>query len=187
MKNLVFLFLLCCSTESIAVEVAGVKLESEIQLYTHKLVLNGTGLRTKFFFKVYVAGLYLDVKVQTGAAVLANSGAKRMLFHLLRNVSGKQMLEAINEIIPANHSDDEMKVLSSRLNTFSKIFESVAEVRKGETVMFDYEPGSGTRVIVGGIDKGIIDGVDFNRALLKVWVGDKPAQDDLKKSLLGGV
>jgi len=31
-----------------------------------------------------------------------------------------------------------------------------------------------------------IPGADFYRALLRVWLGDKPVQDDLKHALLGG-
>ena len=31
-----------------------------------------------------------------------------------------------------------------------------------------------------------IAGEDFYRALLRIWIGDKPVQDDLKKALLGG-
>ena len=30
-----------------------------------------------------------------------------------------------------------------------------------------------------------ISGEDFYRALLRIWLGDKPVQEDLKKSLLG--
>jgi len=185
-KNIFYLILFCITSQAYAFEIAGVKLDDKVQLDTHQLVLSGAGLRTKFFIKVYAAGLYLGEKKRMASAVLADSGASRMSFHLLRDVSGKQMLDAINEVIPANHSAEEMKVLESRLNEFSKMFASVSEVKKGETITFDYLPGAGTRVTVGGVLKGNIEGLDFNRALLKVWVGDKPAQDDLKKSILGG-
>lgn len=186
MKKLIFILLMCVTSQIYAVEISGVKLDDKVQLDNHPLVLSGAGLRTKFFIKVYAAGLYLGEKKRTSAEVLADNGAKRMLFHLMRDVSGKQMLDAINEAIPPNHSADEMKALESRMTEFSKMFASVPEVKKGETITFDFVPGSGTRVTVGGVDKGRIEGADFNRALLKVWVGDKPVQADLKKSLLGG-
>lgn len=187
MKKLIALLLLCISTQSYALDVAGVKLDDRVQLDTHQLVLSGTGIRTKYFFKVYVAALYLAEKMHTSAAVLADSGAKRMSFHMLREVSGKQMLEAISEAIPPNHSVEEMKVLEARLNEFSRMFASVSEVKKGDVITFDYFPAAGTRVTVGGVEKGRIEGADFYRALLKVWVGDKPVQADLKQSLLGGM
>ena len=185
MKKLIFIFLLSFSALSFALEIEGVKLEDRIQLDTHPLVLSGAGLRTKFFFKVYVAGLYLADKKHTAAEVLAEGGAKRMSFHLLRSVSGKQMLDAINDAIPPNHTAEEMKALDARMKEFSSMFASVTELKKGDVITFDYMPGAGTRVTVSGVDKGRIEGVDFNRALLKVWVGEKPVQADLKQSLLG--
>ena len=42
-----------------AVEVADVRFEEQIRLGTNELQLNGAGLRTKVFFKVYAMGLYL--------------------------------------------------------------------------------------------------------------------------------
>jgi len=33
--------------------------------------------------------------------------------------------------------------------------------------------------------KELIEGEDFYRALLRIWLGDKPVQEDLKKALLG--
>ena len=186
MKKLILIFMMCFATQSYALEIAGIKLDDKVQLESYQLVLNGAGIRTKFFFKVYIGSLYLGGKTHTGSDVLADSGAKRMSFHMLREVSGKQMLDAINEAIPPNHSADEMKALEARMAEFSKMFASVPEVKKGDVITFDYIPATGTRVTVNGVDKGRIEGADFNRALLKVWVGDKPVQADLKKSLLGG-
>jgi len=186
MRKLISILLLCVATQSYALDMAGVKLDDRVQLDTHQLVLSGAGIRTKYFFKVYVGALYLGEKMHTSTAILADSGAKRMSFHLLREVSGKQMLDAINEAIPPNHSAEEMKVLGVRMTEFSRMFASVSEVKKDDVITFDYLPGIGTRVTVGGVDKGRIEGADFYRALLIVWVGEKPAQEDLKQSLLGG-
>ncbi len=185
MKKLLYIFLLCVTTQVYALEVEGVKLEHKIQLDAHQITLNGAGLRTKFFIKVYVAGLYLGERMHTSAAIFANAGAKRMSFHMLREVSGKTMLEAINEVIPANHTAEEMKALESRMAEFSKMFATVSVVKKGDVITFDYLPGVGTRITIAGVDKGRIEGEDFNRALLKVWIGEKPAQTDMKQSLLG--
>jgi len=186
MKILLLFLLLCSPMQSYGLDFEGVKLDDEIQVDTQQLVLSGAGLRTKLFFRVYVAGLYLREKARASTAVLADNGSKRMVFYMLRDVNGKQMLEAISEAIPPNHSVEEMKALDSRLNEFSKMFASVSEVKKGEIIIFDYIPASGTRVTVGAVDKGRIEGADFFRALLKMWVGDKPVQAALKNSLLGG-
>jgi Chalcone isomerase-like len=186
MRRLIFIFMMCVTAHSYAVEISGVKLEDKLQLDTHQLVLSGAGIRAKFFVHVYAAALYLGEKAHTAEAVLADSGAKRMSFHLMRDVSGRQVLDGINEAILPNSSEEEMKALESRLYAFEKIFTSVPEIKKGETVNLDYIPGLGTRVTVNGADKGHIAGEDFYRALLKIWVGRKPVQASLKKHLLGG-
>jgi Chalcone isomerase-like len=49
----------------------------------------------------------------------------------------------------------------------------------------DYMSG-GTQISLNGTPRGTIAGEAFHRALLKIWLGNKPVQDDLKKSLLGG-
>jgi len=47
-------------------------------------------------------------------------------------------------------------------------------------------PGTGTRVLVDGAPKGKpIAGDDFYRGLLRIWLGDKPVDADLKKGMLG--
>ena len=43
-----------------------------------------------------------------------------------------------------------------------------------------------TVVSLNGAAKGTIPGEPFNRALTKIWLGDKPAQADVKKAMLGG-
>lgn len=186
MKRLIFIFMMCVTANAYALEISGVTLEDKLQLDTHQLVLSGAGIRSKFFVNVYAAALYLGEKAHTADAVLADSSAKRMSFHLMRDVTGRQVLDGINEAILPNSSEEEMKLLEARLYEFEKIFTTVPEIRKGEVVNLDYLPGLGTRVTVNGVDKGRIAGVDFNRALLKIWVGRKPVQSSLKKSILGG-
>ncbi len=58
-------------------------------------------------------------------------------------------------------------------------------VKEGDVVTLDFVDG-GTRVGFGGADRGTIKGEAFNAALTRVWLGDKPAQADLKTALLGG-
>ncbi len=53
-------------------------------------------------------------------------------------------------------------------------------------VLIDFLPGSGTRITFNGAVRGTIAGEDFSRALLRIWLGENPADADLKKALLGG-
>ena len=51
-------------------ELEGVKLAPTVQVASAPLVLNGAGLRTRAFFKVYVAALYGPQKATDAAALL---------------------------------------------------------------------------------------------------------------------
>ena len=57
--------------------------------------------------------------------------------------------------------------------------------REGDTITLDFVGGN-TIVTINGVEKTQIAGEQFNRALLKVWLGDHPVQADLKTAMLGG-
>ena len=58
-------------------------------------------------------------------------------------------------------------------------------VHAGDVILLDYIPGKGTIVNIRGEQQGVIEGEDFYSALLDVWLGDEPADDDLKEAMLG--
>jgi hypothetical protein len=62
----------------------------------------------------------------------------------------------------------------------------IPDVVKGDEILLTYVPGRGTVVTAKGVEKGIIEGKDFADALFAVWLGPNPAQEDLKRALLGG-
>ena len=169
-----------------AAEVGGVKLQDSVHLGSRDLVLNGAGVRSKFIFDLYVAALYLADKKHSAAPVLADAGEKRVALHLLRDIGSATLSESFDKAIKNNHSPAELLALAEPLKQFKAVFATLNEVKKGEVITLDYLPGSGTEVSVNGVAKGQVAGAAFNTALLKVWLGEKPAQADLKRKLLGG-
>lgn len=162
-------------------EVAGVKLEDK----TDELVLNGAGLRTKVIFNVYVIGLYLPRKKSDAATVLQLAGPKRVAIQMLRNVSAEQFSEALAEGIRDNHSEAESRVLEPQVKELVATMAEIKQAKKGMTIALDWT-GAATQLVIDGKPAGRpIAGEDFYRALLRVWLGEKPVQEDLKKALLG--
>lgn len=169
-----------------AAEVAGVTFNDQVRLGQSELVLNGAGLRKKAFFKVYAMALYLAEKKTDPGSVLAAKGAKRVAVHLLRDLSAQQFVDALQEGVSNNHSESEIAPLKDRMKQFCDALLSVGEARTGTTVFIDWHPESGTRLTINGQIKGKdLPGEDFYRALLKIWLGEKPVQDSLKPALLG--
>jgi hypothetical protein len=184
MRRWLALMLLLWVIPASALEVAGVKLADKARVGTDELVLNGAGIRTRVIFKVYVGALYLAEKKAAAAEVLALPGAKRVALTLLRDLSAQQLNEAFEKGIHANHSAAEVEALKPRIAQLLSLF---ADGKEGDVILIDYLPGSGTVVTLNGAPKGKpIPGEDFYRALLRIWLGDKPVDDDLKQAMLGG-
>ncbi len=175
------------SFPSLAAEVAGVKLDDRTRVANAELVLNGAGLRKRAFFQVYAIGLYLSEKKPAAADAIAVAGPKRLAIHMLRDVDAATFTEALVDGMRANHDEAAMKALEPRVAQLSAMMEELKEARKGMTIALDWQPGAGTVMAVDGKPRGKpIAGEDFYRALLRIWLGDKPVQEDLRKSLLGG-
>ena len=168
-----------------AADVAGVKIEDKTRIGNAELTLNGAGLRKRAFFQVYAIGLYLPQKATSAAAVLEQAGPKRVAIHMLRNVGAEAFTEALADGIRANLSEAEVKTLEPRIKELSATMAEVGEAKKGMALALDWT-GAATQLVVQGKPAGKpIPGEDFYRALLKIWIGDKPVQDDLKRALLG--
>ena len=178
-----FLLLFFLALPCFAAEVAGVKFADEEQ----KLLLNGAGLRKRAFFNVYAIGLYLPDKKAGAADAIGSPGAKRVALHMLRDVDAASFTEALIDGMRPNHDEATMKALEPRIAELSSIMNELKEAKKGMAVLLDWQPGAGTIVSVDGKPRGKpIAGEDFYRALLRIWIGERPVQDDLKKALLGG-
>jgi hypothetical protein len=180
-SGLSMLILLCCAAVCLAGEVAGVKMPETTTAEGKTLRLNGMGLRTKVIFKVYVAGLYLETPSKDAAAVISSDQVKSMRLAILRSLKGSQVTEAIEEGFEKN-SKPQMAALKARL---TKLGSLIPNVETGADILLTYVPGKGTVVTVKGAEKGVIEGKDFADALLAVWLGSNPVQEDLKKELLG--
>lgn len=185
MKKLIALFLLCTSLQASALELYDVKVPDTAQVGNTTLQLNGAGLRTKFFFKVYVGGLYLEKKVHTAAEVLADTGPKRVAMFWKMDVDNSDIQDGFKDDFDANISPSEMKTLAPQLKRFMAVFDKFKEVKEGDVIDLDYVPGEGTHILLNGKEMDHIAGADFYRALLRVWFGDHPADDDLEKGMLG--
>ncbi len=184
--RLFFAALLLVASNALAAEVAGVQLADRVQVEARDLSLNGGGLRRRFVFKVYVIGLYLPEKTRDAARVLAQPGPKRVSLHMLRDVAADTFSEALIEGLKANHSEAEYRGLEPQVKQLEAIMAKVGEAKKGMVIALDWTGGA-TRVSIDGRPAGEpIAGEEFYRALLRIWLGEHPVQDDIKQDLLGG-
>jgi hypothetical protein len=165
-----------------AKELAGVALPDTAVVTGKTVKLNGLGLRTKLFFKIYVAGLYLENPTSNASVAISSEETKRVVMHFLyKKVSRSQLLEAWNDGFEEN-SPAEVPKLKKEIAEF---LSWMGDINAGSEIVLTYEPGAGTTVDFAGVRKGAIPGPDFMRALWSVWLGEHPPTGDLRSGMLG--
>ena len=180
-RILLFLLAMACSTAAGAATLVGVSVPDTAQVANTDLVLNGVGLRTKVFFKIYVGGLYLQQKSDSADAVVAHPGPDRILMHMIYEVSRDQFSDAWEDDFKANNPDN-YAAIEDQVKQFIAYF---GDSKKDDVITLDYVPGTGTQISWNGTFRGNIPGEDFHKALLRVFVGPKPPTEDLRDGLLG--
>lgn len=166
-------------------DVAGILLPGQFEKQDATLSLNGTAIRSKWGFKVYVTALYLtEASTDHDHILCIDKGHKRLHITMLRGVGAKKFTSTILKNIDVNFSEDERELFSTEVDSFLNVFDGGGSLVHGTTIDIDYLPGLGTQVTVDGIDAEIIPGDDFYHALLRLWIGD-PLQSSIKHGLLG--
>ncbi len=167
---------------ALALTLAGVNLEDHTTVNGQTLVLNGAGLRKKFFIKVYVGGLYLPAKSSNAAAIMAADTARRQVMHFLYSVSKDQMCEAWEEGLEKNTKNPSAEVKAA----FKTLCSWMEPIPKGNRLVLTYVPGSGTTVEINGKNKGTLPGKATADAILATWIGPDPGPgQDFKNGVLG--
>jgi hypothetical protein len=172
-----------------AADIDGVKIEDRVVLATGvpELVLNGAGLRHKFaFIKVYVGSLYLAQKKNDNEAIFADTGPKRVSMHILSSeVTAQDLIASMNNALAVNLSPHELALLEKRIRDLNTMMSSLKTINKGSVVNLDFLPNVGTRITVDGQERITIPGEDFFRAMLHIWIGNKPVDGRLRDAMLG--
>jgi len=169
-----------------AIDVNGVKFEDTVKVGGKDLKLNGAGMRTKIVIKVYAAGLYLPEKSKNVAEILGMEGPRRVTLVMARDLSSEDLAKAFMDGINDNLDKAEKAKFVTQINKFGEMFASVDQIKKGDVLHMDWVPGTGTVCELNGkrIGGTVID-VGFYNAVLRIWLGDKPADSSLKPALLG--
>ncbi len=184
-KPRALLLALCLATGAIqAAEVAGVKIDDTAKVGGSELVLNGAGLRSKLFIKVYVGALYVGQKANTPAAIYDSPAPRRMLLKMLRDMDAETLHGALDEGLRNNLTPAELAAMQGQAGQLGALMKGIGKVREGDAVAIDFT-ADGLTVSLNNQVRGAVAGADFARALLRVWLGDKPADASLKKALLG--
>ncbi|MFW2374123.1 MAG: chalcone isomerase family protein [Gammaproteobacteria bacterium] len=166
-------------------QLAGVEFEEQISIakVASPLKLNGVGIRYKFFFKIYIAALYVENTSNNPDQIINDKGAKRIHMHFLYDeVVNDNLVIASLDGFKSNLTKQEYMKLKPKIDQFNQVFETV---KQGDSILLDFLPGRGTRVTIKNRPGTMIEGSDFSAAVMKIWLGDSPVKQGLKNALLG--
>ncbi|MBP6118532.1 MAG: chalcone isomerase family protein [Giesbergeria sp.] len=168
-------------------DVSGVKVDDTATVGGKELKLNGAGMRAIVFIKFYAIGLYLPEKKSTPAEVQAEAGPRRVSLTIQREINSEEFGQLFITSMNKNSTKEEKAKVVNQTVKFGEMFASLDKVVKGDIITLDWIPGTGTVSTLNGKKIGeTLPGIDFYNAVLRIWLGDSPAQESVKKELLGG-
>jgi Chalcone isomerase-like len=181
-KRIFVLLFTLSAVPALAATLAGVTMPDTITIGDRTLVLNGMGVRSKLFVKVYVGGLYLEQKSGDAGAIIRADAVKRVVLHFIYGeVDRGRMVESFTEGFEGN-LPDKGKSLKPQIGQFLGAIETM---KKDEELVVTYVPASGTTLAIRGKEKLTIPGQAFGQAVFSIWLGQKPPTDSLKNGMLG--
>jgi len=169
-----------------ALETGGVTVPDTLTLEGGRglLVLNGSGVRRKLGFKVYVAGLYTRAKTTDSRKIIQADEPMAISMFWKRGVSAQKISKVFSEGFEYAAGGDHEQLKGS-IDTFLR---SVAEARKTDIWRYVYLPDQGVSVYCNDHLKTRIPGLAFKKALFGIWLLEEDAFDGdkgLRAELLG--
>ena len=166
-----------------AKKIEGIDMPDSLEVGKSKLVLNGAGVRSKFFMDLYVGGLYLQNKSNNPQEIIEANQPMAIRLHIISSlITSKKMENATMEGFE-NATKGNIEPIKSEIERFISVFKE--NIEKNDIFDLLYIPGEGLEVYKNDELKSRIHGLAFKQALFGIWLSDKPAQKSLKEEMLG--
>lgn len=151
------------------------------------LRLNGLGLRGVAWIKAFVAGLYVAAPSRDPGQLMAMQGPKRLRLKIMLEAPSKELSKAFAKGVRRNESPAVQTQLTERMAVFVGLLDGLGTLREGDALDVDFLPGQGSQLLHNGKAVGNpVAGEDFYRALLKIFIGERPVDARLKEGMLRG-
>ncbi|WP_111656016.1 chalcone isomerase family protein [Isoalcanivorax indicus] len=168
------------------VALAAEKLPAELDVDGTKLVLNGEGVRNRFFMDIYTAGLYLSETNGNAEEIVQKDAVQAVRLKITSSrVSRARFIDSIEDGIRKSAGDDFPRYAPFIDELREEMDAQDIQINVGDLFGFDYVPGEGTRILRNGEVMRVIEGLDFKQVLFGIYLGNDPIQDSLKREMLG--
>ena len=165
-----------------AEEIGGINMPETLKAGQTTLVLNGAGVREKFFMDLYVGGLFLKEKSADPGAIIEADEPMAIRLHIISSmITSKKMEKATREGFE-KATGGNIGPIQVQIEEFISVFKE--EIKEGDIYDLIYVPGKGVEVSKNNESRSMIKGLPFKKAMFGIWLSDKPAQKSLKKAML---
>lgn len=184
-KIILALTIAAISSSALAKNISGVDIVDMIETNDHKLKFNGAGVRSKVFMDLYVGSLFTQQKTKSSQLIIDGDYPSAIRLNITSSmITASKLTEALHEGFQLATNGD-TRIISDSVEKF--IEETFKEdVKKGDQFTFVSIPNDG---LYSYKNETLVDYRNddaFRKALLSVWLGEKPTDKKLKKKMLGG-
>ena len=173
-------------TAAQAATLEGQQFDDTVVLGQHKLQLNGLGLRGVAWLKAFVAGLYVTTPSRDAAALLAETGPRRLRLKIMLQAPSNELTKSLLRRVKRHETPEVQARLADRLALFAQQLDGLGQLMPGDVVDMDYVPGKGLVLSRNGKAAGKpVVGDDLYRAVLQIFVGEHAIDPRMKQGLLG--
>lgn len=176
-KLLLAFFLLTCTL--FGVEIAGKNIADK----TNELLLNGAGIRDKYFLDMYIGALYLKTKQSDATKIINENSEMSMKLHILSSLITSEKMESSTQEGFEKALNGDTTSLKKEIEEFISVFKE--EIKIDDVYDLVYTPNVGVDIYKNTNYKKTIKGLEFKKVLFGIWLGKEPVQESLKKRMLG--
>jgi len=165
--------------------IGGVNMEETFKAGDSTLILNGAGIREKFFTDIYVAGLYLKEKNSDFKKIMSMDESMAIKIKITSTLITAERFKEACEGGFERTTNGNTKPLRAKIDLAYTAFAQKFNV--GDVYDIVYIKGTGTNFYKNGQLITKVDGLDFKAALFGIWIIDKPSHknEKLRKGMLG--
>lgn len=186
MKKIILLILAIASIQLTEAQttISGVTFPKKVMVGETTLELNGVGVRSKYWMDMYVAGLYLKTKSKDAKKIMNENEHASIKIQIVSSlITSEKMIAAVKEGFD-NSTHKNTGSIQNEIDMFIAAFKD--EIKTGDVFDIFYVPSKLTTMVMkNGKVKAKIEGIEFKKALLGIWLSDNPADKKLKEGLLG--
>ncbi len=194
------------AADQVTEHATGQKFETERVVDGKPYLLLGTGVRSKFGFKVYAMGLYVDAAQarsafpelasraggrdhahlmagnQAQVFVAGGPFGKLGVMHFVRDVGADKIREAFEDGLKAERSDKAPPELRAAAQQFVGLFDR--ELKNGQEIILKTSADGRLEVEIAGQKKAGPQNPRLVQAIWNIWLGPHTISGDLRRGLV---